>query len=1038
MKPDFALNLSFDGITLLHRVRGGWAALDQAGLDGDLVAEMARLRHAASDAGAADGAVKLIIPDDQIKFLDCPAPDAAAVDEAARAALDGQTPYEVDELRIDVALRDGRMHVAAVARETLEEAEAFALEHGFAPVGFVAARGDGFGREVAFGAADSWQGKPAKADSAPVRIVPMPDPVPDPVPDPQPEPDPQPAPEVAAQPADRFADQSESPPVPERAPSVGAASATAAQTRQPDTTVARDASPAGALTTAKASAAPPYPVRARPADPLAQPRGRTPVGPAGARATGSGGPDAAPALAMPDTEPDAAPDDSPDNLPDDAPTFVSMRARRDVPPAPKAPSVDLRAPVSAPAPRLSIRPVAADRIGSPESPDPDVLDSLTREPPAAPPEVGSVADTASAKAPGKAPPVAGVFAKADSDTSARPRKDRILGKVGFGAAQIPPDGSAPPVTAPVGTAIDSPGLVAAAASGLTSKGPGSAGLRPGMATDPEATPTSAAVPTGASARPAPDSKPKPKSKLLSGLFAAKSRAPVAPSDAEAKSKSDLEAERMTVFGARRKDNYVGGKPRFLGLMLTSLLLIILLGVAAWASVFLEDGLARLFRTPPPTELAAVPDDPLPVVPVAPVASVPAPVAAPEPDVAAEPIVAPPGPIVATPGPIVATPGPIVASPDPILATPDPTEPVREARLVQPDPDTTAAAPLPGPRAAPPRGLNADEAEATYAATGIWQRAPEPPVDIRESDAGDIYVASIDPNVPQFDANALPIAPIARDPAYDAPLIPAPAGTVFDLDERGLVRATPEGAVNPDRVRIFAGLPPAVPPLRGDDLPPVLEAIPERADGTRPITTEIFQRLQQYNTFRPNPRPGDLQEQNDRASLTGLSRPELAEISPAVRPETQKAELEEDITATAQAVAISERPSSRPANMERLVAAAQAQQAAAQAQAPRAQTASASTAPAPVAARTVAPSIPSNTSVSKAATESNAINLRKINLIGVYGQPSSRRALVRLSNGRYVKVGVGDRLDGGRVSAIGEDQLRYTKGGRNVTLALPRG
>lgn len=62
----------------------------------------------------------------------------------------------------------------------------------------------------------------------------------------------------------------------------------------------------------------------------------------------------------------------------------------------------------------------------------------------------------------------------------------------------------------------------------------------------------------------------------------------------------------------------------------------------------------------------------------------------------------------------------------------------------------------------------------------------------------------------------------------------------------------------------------------------------------------------------------------------------------------------------------------------------------------------------------------------------------MNLIGVYGKPSSRRALVRMSNGRYVKVQVGDRLDGGRVQAIGESELSYTKGGRSVTLTMPRG
>ncbi|MFW5678135.1 MAG: hypothetical protein ACOCXK_00605, partial [Rhodosalinus sp.] len=89
-------------------------------------------------------------------------------------------------------------------------------------------------------------------------------------------------------------------------------------------------------------------------------------------------------------------------------------------------------------------------------------------------------------------------------------------------------------------------------------------------------------------------------------------------------------------------------------------------------------------------------------------------------------------------------------------------------------------------------------------------------------------------------------------------------------------------------------------------------------------------------------------------------------------------------------------------------------------------------------QSVSPSIPSSASVARAATESNAINLRRLNLIGIYGDPSNRRALVRLSSGRYQKVEVGDRLDGGRINAIGEDQLRYVKNGRNMVLRMPRG
>jgi hypothetical protein len=45
-------------------------------------------------------------------------------------------------------------------------------------------------------------------------------------------------------------------------------------------------------------------------------------------------------------------------------------------------------------------------------------------------------------------------------------------------------------------------------------------------------------------------------------------------------------------------------------------------------------------------------------------------------------------------------------------------------------------------------------------------------------------------------------------------------------------------------------------------------------------------------------------------------------------------------------------------------------------------------------------------------------------------------LVRLANGRYIKVQAGDRLDGGQVAAIGESELRYVKRGRNITISVP--
>jgi hypothetical protein len=87
---------------------------------------------------------------------------------------------------------------------------------------------------------------------------------------------------------------------------------------------------------------------------------------------------------------------------------------------------------------------------------------------------------------------------------------------------------------------------------------------------------------------------------------------------------------------------------------------------------------------------------------------------------------------------------------------------------------------------------------------------------------------------------------------------------------------------------------------------------------------------------------------------------------------------------------------------------------------------------------IVPDVPSSPRVTKKATIQNVLNLRRTNLIGVYGNSKSRRALVRLSNGKRQMVTVGDTIDGGKVAAIGESELRYIKGGKNITLKVPQG
>jgi hypothetical protein len=80
-------------------------------------------------------------------------------------------------------------------------------------------------------------------------------------------------------------------------------------------------------------------------------------------------------------------------------------------------------------------------------------------------------------------------------------------------------------------------------------------------------------------------------------------------------------------------------------------------------------------------------------------------------------------------------------------------------------------------------------------------------------------------------------------------------------------------------------------------------------------------------------------------------------------------------------------------------------------------------------------IPTTRTVAKKSTFANAIDLEEVQLIGVYGSSASRRALVRMPSGGYKKVKLGDRLDGGRVVAIGTNELVYEKKGRTIRLVI---
>ncbi|MFN3724574.1 MAG: hypothetical protein ACK4VZ_16260, partial [Paracoccaceae bacterium] len=154
MKPSFALDLTEDGLTLLHRTSRGWMDVGNVAFDDpDLGAALDYLRSTALGLSPTGLATKLIIPESQILYLQVEAlgPDDASRRTQIEAALEGRTPYALDELTYDWTNTGSVVTVAVVARETLAEAEAFATEHRFNPVSFVARPETGFDKEPFFG-----------------------------------------------------------------------------------------------------------------------------------------------------------------------------------------------------------------------------------------------------------------------------------------------------------------------------------------------------------------------------------------------------------------------------------------------------------------------------------------------------------------------------------------------------------------------------------------------------------------------------------------------------------------------------------------------------------------------------------------------------------------------------------------------------------------------------------------------------------------------------------------------------------------------
>ena len=374
---------------------------------------------------------------------------------------------------------------------------------------------------------------------------------------------------------------------------------------------------------------------------------------------------------------------------------------------------------------------------------------------------------------------------------------------------------------------------------------------------------------------------------------------------------------------------VGGKPKYFGLILTTLLLLFIFTVAALAATLGRDKISTWLGLSPsqPEMIAALPANPNGRVI----------------EIGLKPLDAPSAPADQTAL---------------VPQTRDDALGLQEAEIALKDPENDAE---------PPIDLFAQEPPAVRAlAIGpVTEPAATPPANAEG------YVAAPDPNLQSGGEPPLLDMPWLRpDPLPDKENH-APNVAQDQAEERSA----------PDAAQLAKPV----------NIPPVTAALEQTDQSVAPWPHE----------------DASPEETNPLAAVRPMARP--ASLPSPVRPRTLP---------DGKSLARSLRPESRPRAIEL-----------------------AALLPAPVVAKPSeiqAPTAISRKTVTRSATRKNVVNLRNINIIGITGTTRLRNALVRLSNGQVVKVRIGDRLDGGRVTDISSKTLTYAKSGRSITLNMPRG
>ncbi|MEY8098200.1 hypothetical protein AB9F29_12355 [Falsihalocynthiibacter sp. S25ZX9] len=987
MKPSFALNLSHEGIRLFSRATGGWRLVGETDLDTpDLAETLAYLRNKATKLSGSGLSSKLILPNSQILFtsLTAQGPDDASREAQIREALRDLTPYDPSELVFDWRVAGDMVNVAAVAKETLQEAEAFAVEHRFNPVSFVGDttdanfEGEPFFGATAFSSAFLDQEDAVEKDFEAFVIL-----------DKMPNGKNKifsgklqksvlltPAAEDKVKPTEELMSEI---PTEISAPEV---------TQQ---TVAEDTVPSDDIPVVEPEISDP---EASKEDKISSSKRRLSI----ALGTQPESEEEASIITQVDpqldtseaTESDEGPSDdlefqneeAPDttSVPDLEAFFSSIDAKKPVlnqqtPPIPAHLSKVKGTSSVPPSIAVSRKALTAERS------DTGGAGEFVHRPVAAP----KIPDGIAARLKNNG-------AKQSEKPASKSLTQTARGLTSWRRKSQSEDTQTPPFAS-----TREPTDIEASE---TRQKPSDAVLSPDLVVVTKSEP----LPLLAPIIPTPVVSESASSDPIPSFEERLAHAHVTSADMELPDSEHLSASLgheaqlardndfkpaavqppldVTVFGARKNKASSSKTPRFLGLFLL-LTLLLVMGIAVLWSVMgpIKDARINIdsdvgtfteFNAQAQTSAqeAALPED-----------SVFAAFNA-EAEIEAE----------ADNFDLE-----LEIPSDQTLSIVEPTRPAL---------------------------LTVAEAEKTYNDSGIWQRSPDlkPAPEIEDTDH--LYVPSLDPEVDLSDPVALPTADALPD---DSPIpqqpSPAPAGSTFALGDNGLVVPSADGTINPDGILVFSG-------------PPPKRAAPRPDTGDVPQTTDLAQT--EIGNKRPLARPENLADLREIALLGGRTREQLARLRPAPRPVSEQIAAQTSpegvalsTTATEFAVSTSRIPKTRPNNFAALVEKARANPK----NVAEKETVVAAVAAKPSAAAT-GPKIPTRASVAKEATQKNMISLRKIALIGVYGTPSKRSALVRMGNGKIIEVSVGDRVDGGKVAAIGADEIRYVKGGRNISLKMP--